>query len=117
MELIPRGAHHRLGNLERMVRRKILKVFKLEMPECSLEKAGSEGLAVGDYVYYWKPQTNKLDSFRWRGPSLGWASESPPVEFAGSTAPGAAASTSPIRCPSQWHLLQLHLGYAAVRQD
>ena len=153
MELIPRGAHHRLGILERnhAVRRKMLEVFKMEMPECSLDKAllatchqrnrlssvkgsspatlafayvPSEGgnmddpgpehfgdetdlakvtrvkeaaaiafhkanqdlavraaalhrarveteeLEVGDYVYYWKPQTNKLDPFRWRGPSL-----------------------------------------------
>ena len=30
----------------------------------------TEELNVGDYVYYWKPQTNKLDPFRWRGPSL-----------------------------------------------
>ena len=153
MELIPRGAHHRLGILERShaVRRKMLEVFRMEMPECSLEKAllatchqrnrlssvkgsspatlafayvpseggnmdepgpehfgdeadlakvtrvkeaaaiafhkanqdlavraaalhrsrvESEELQVGDYVFYWKPQTNKLDPFRWRGPSL-----------------------------------------------
>ena len=25
---------------------------------------------VGDYVYYWKPQTHKLDPFRWRGPAM-----------------------------------------------
>ena len=153
MELIPRGAHHRLGILERnhAVRRKMLEVFRMEMPDCSLEKAllatchqrnrlssvkgsspatlafayvPSEGgnmdepgpehfgdeadlakvtrvkeaaaiafhkanqdlavrsaalhrarveteeLEVGNYVYYWKPQTNKLDPFRWRGPAL-----------------------------------------------
>ena len=23
-----------------------------------------------DYVYYWKPQTHKLDPFRWRGPAM-----------------------------------------------
>ena len=153
MELIPRGAHHRLGILERnhAVRRKMLEIFHAELPDCTLEKAllatchqrnrlssvkgsspatlafafvPSEGgnmdepgpehfgdetalasvtrvkeaaaiafhkanhdlavraaalhrarveteeLNVGDYVYYWKPQTNKLDPFRWRGPSL-----------------------------------------------
>ena len=41
MELIPRGAHHRLGILERnhTVRRKMLETFKAEMPDCSFEKA------------------------------------------------------------------------------
>ena len=27
-------------------------------------------LFVGDWCYYWKPQTHKLDPFRWRGPCL-----------------------------------------------
>eukprot|EP00435_Cladocopium_sp_Y103_P054182 s447_g17.t1 len=27
-------------------------------------------LMVGDYVFYWKPQTHKLDPFRWRGPCM-----------------------------------------------
>jgi hypothetical protein len=25
---------------------------------------------VGDWVFYWKPQTRRLDPFRWRGPAL-----------------------------------------------
>ena len=153
LELIPRGAHHRLGILERnhAVRRKMLEVFKQEMPDCTFDKAlqvtahqrnrlssvkgstpatlafgyvPSEGgnmdepgpesfgdqadlprilevkqkaaiafhkanqdlalraaalarsrveedeLMVGDYVFYWKPQTHKLDPFRWRGPCM-----------------------------------------------
>ena len=153
LDLIPRGAHHRLGILERnhAVRRKMLETFKQEVPDCSFEKAllvtahqrnrlssvkgstpatvafgyvPSEGgvmddpgpesfgdqadlprileikqqaaiafhkanqdlalraaalhrsridedeLMVGDWVFYWKPQTHKLDPFRWRGPAL-----------------------------------------------
>ena len=27
-------------------------------------------LFVGDWCYYWKPQSHKLDPFRWRGPCL-----------------------------------------------
>ena len=27
-------------------------------------------LMVGNWVFYWKPQTHKLDPFRWRGPAL-----------------------------------------------
>ena len=39
--LIPRGAHHRLGIPERnhAVRRKMLEVFKQEMPDCTFDKA------------------------------------------------------------------------------
>ena len=147
------GAHHRLGILERnhAVRRKMLEVFKQDMPDCTFDKAlqvtthqrnrlssvkgstpatlafgyvppeggnmdepGPESfgdqadlprimetkqkaaiafhkanqdlalraaalarsrveedeLMVGDYVFYWKPQTHKLDPFRWRGPCM-----------------------------------------------
>ena len=41
MELIPTGAHHRLGILERnhAVRRKTLETFKAELPDCTFEKA------------------------------------------------------------------------------
>ena len=153
MDLIPRGAHHRLGILERnhAVRRRMLEIFHKDMPELDFEQAilvtchqrnrlssvkgatpatlafgyvPSEGgnaddpgpeqfgdsadlaqvmevkqkaaqafhsanfdlavrsaalarsrvdedeLMVGDYVYYWKPQTHKLDPFRWRGPAM-----------------------------------------------
>ena len=153
LDLIPRGAHHKLGILERnhAVRRRMLEIFHRDMPEMDFEKAilvtchqrnrlssvkgatpatlafgyiPSEGgnfdepgpehfgdsadlaqvmevkqkaaqafhsanfdlavrsaalarsrveedeLMVGDYVYYWKPQTHKLDPFRWRGPAM-----------------------------------------------
>ena len=41
VNLIPRGAHHRLGILERnhAVRRKMLETFKAEVPTCSFEQA------------------------------------------------------------------------------
>ena len=151
LELIPRGAHHRLGILERnhAIRRKQLEVLLAEEPDISLEEAlqvtshqrnrlssvhgsspaaiafghvPSEGgnadepgpeafgdstqgaraqrireaaavafhkanadlavrtailhrarveedeLDVGQHCFYWKPATNKLDPYRWRGP-------------------------------------------------
>eukprot|EP00435_Cladocopium_sp_Y103_P017933 s4786_g4.t1 len=83
LDLIPCGARHRLGILERnhAVRRRMLEIFKKEMPEVSFEKAllvtGHQRNRLSSvkgswwvYVFYWKPQTHKLDPFRWRGPAI-----------------------------------------------
>lgn len=182
LELIPRGAHRRLGILERnhAVRRKMLETFGAEVPEASLEEAlratchqrnrlssvkgsspaaiafgrvPSEGgksdypgpesfhdssdqakinkiceaaavafhranqdlairtaflhsarveedeLFAGDYVFYWKPQTNKLDPFRWRGPCMVVAVE--PMPYRSSMIYWIARGSSLVRATRQ----------------
>ena len=46
--------------------------FDLAVRSAALARSRVEEdeLMVGDYVFYWKPQTHKLDPFRWRGPAL-----------------------------------------------